>query len=177
MPVAFGNGIIATWKGFRELQRMGFIDSLPRLVGVQPEACAPIARAFSEGQKSVKPVVPKETVAEAIALGNPSFGGKRTLKTVRESGGVVTAVSDEAIIRAMRLLAKNAGFFAEPAGAISLAGVEKLLEEGWIAKDEEVVFVITGHGLNTPDVAFKICKQPITIEPRLEEVERLLYEK
>lgn len=174
MPVAFGNGMVATWKGFKELHQMGFVDSLPRLIGVQPEACAPIAKAFSEGEEHVKPVVPKGTVAEAIAVGNPSFGGKRTLEAARESGGAVIAVSEEAIISAMKLLAQNAGFFAEPAGAISIAGIEKILEEGKIAEDEEVVSIITGHGLNSPGAAVDICKQPVAIQPKLKEVERIL---
>jgi threonine synthase len=174
MPVSFGNGIVAAWKGFRELKQMGFIDSLPCLVGVQPEACAPIAKAFREGQQEVRPVVPEKTVADALALGNPKFGGVRTLKAARESEGAVVAVSEDAIIGAMRLLAQKAGFFAEPAGAISIAGVEKLMEEGLIEKDEKVVSVITGHGLNSPDVALKICRPPMAIKPTLKEVERIL---
>jgi threonine synthase len=177
MVVGFGNGIVATWKGFKELYKLGFINKLPRLIGVQPVACAPIAKAFAEGKEDVTPMVCKETVAENIALGNPSFGGKRVLEAVRESKGAVISVSDEAIINACKTLGRDAGLFVEPAGALGIAGIRRLLDEGLVDRNEVVVPVITGHGVNNQRFAIKTYKVSEKIEPKIGEINRILRGK
>ena len=77
------------------------------------------------------------------------------------------------MIDAIKLLAEE-GIFSEPAGAAPLAGTIKLVENGQITHDQEVVCVLTGHGLKTPEVAARIFQRPPAIEPRIEEIERTL---
>lgn len=79
MPTAYGNGMVAAWKGFKELYRLGFIDSLPRMVAVQPAEVAPIARAFARGLDHVEPVNGGHTIAQAVSVADPALGGQRTL--------------------------------------------------------------------------------------------------
>ena len=172
MVVGFGNGIVAAWKGFKELYEMGIVKSLPRMIAVQPENCAPIAKAFAGGKEEVEPVKCGETVAQNIALGNPSIGGKRTLKAVRESNGLVLTVSDKEIIDAARELAQKEGLFVEPAGVLGVAALKQLVKDGKVEKDETIVPVITGHGMNNSRFAVANYRIPEAIEPSLEEVEK-----
>lgn len=172
ITVAFGNGIVATWKGFKELHQLGLIKSLPRLIAVQPEACEPIAKAFREGKADVKPVTCAKTVAANIAIGNPDFGGKRVLEAVRESRGTVVSVSENAIIDACKTLGRDAGLFVEPAGALSIAGLMKLVQTKKIDREEVVIPVVTGHGANNPRFAVNTYKIPKAIEPKLGEIRK-----
>jgi threonine synthase len=112
---------------------------------------APIVAAFEMGVEEVEPVVAKQTVAESIQVGNPAALGWRTLAALRESKGSAVALSDREILQAQSLIARLAGVFAEPAGAISVAAAKKLRERGVIGRDELVVCNITGHGLKQPD--------------------------
>ena len=85
-------------------------------------------------------------------------------------------VSDELILKAMKMLAKYEGIFAEPSGVASLAGYMKLLEEGTIDRGDTVVVLITGHGLKDPDIVKKVSGDAPKIEPKLEDFERALRE-
>ena len=149
-PTAGGAGICAMWKGWGELRALGWIDKVPRLVAAQSAAAAPIVRALARGLDAVEPVEAKPTVAESIQVGNPAALGGRALAALRASKGTAVALTDEEILEAQSLLARLAGIFAEPAGAISVAAARKLVEAGSIQKDETVVCNITGHGLKQP---------------------------
>ena len=149
-PTAGGAGICAMWKGWGELRALGWIDKVPRLVAAQSAAAAPIVRALARGLDEVEPVEAKPTVAESIQVGNPAALGGRALAALRASKGTAVALTDEEILEAQSLLARLAGIFAEPAGAISVAAARKLVEAGSIQKDETVVCNITGHGLKQP---------------------------
>jgi threonine synthase len=147
VPVGSGPLLYGVWKGFEELRRFGFVDRTPRLMAVQPDGCAPIARAFETGTD----VVPWSGVDTVVSgLDDPLQGYERdgtlTLRTVRESGGIVLAVSDEDTLEAGRLLAQDEGIFVEPAAAISLAGASAARQLGRIDESETVVCLLTGHG-------------------------------
>ncbi|HEX2386821.1 MAG TPA: pyridoxal-phosphate dependent enzyme, partial [Candidatus Binatia bacterium] len=149
-PTAGGAGIVALWKGANELHELGWTKKLPRLVAAQSAAAAPIVHALEQGLDEVEPVAAKPTVAESIQVGNPAALGRRVLAAVRASKGTAVALTEDEILEAQSLLARFAGIFAEPAGAISVAAAKKLAAAGSIEKDETVVCNITGNGLKQP---------------------------
>ena len=151
-PTAGGTGLYAMWKGYNELLTLGWVHRLPKLVAAQSEAAAPIVAAFEKGISHIEPVAVKDTVAESIKVGNPASMGWRALEAIRGSKGTAVALSDDEILEAQSLLARLAGVFAEPAGAVSLAAAKKLRNQGVIAKDDMVVCNITGNGLKQPSV-------------------------
>ena len=172
--VAVGDGCIigGLWKGFRDLLALGFIERMPKLVGVQAEGAAPLVRAWREGTEEIEPLVP-HTLADSIAVGVPRDRVK-ALRAVRETGGEFVAVSDEEILEAMRLLAREAAVFAEPAGAAGFAGLAKLVRQGRIDPEERIVVLVTGNGLKDVDSAIRATGRPHLIEPTLEALRRLL---
>lgn len=145
-PVGNGTLISSTWKAFREFKTLGFTKYLPRIVGIQAQGCSPLVRAFKNNAQII-PVKNPKTIAVAIECGAP-LDGERALKAVKESKGLAESVSDKEILKARILLAKREGLFAEPAGAVSLAGLIKHKEK--IPKGSKIVCVITGHGLKVP---------------------------
>lgn len=170
MPVAGGNGIIAIEKGFRELKEMGWIDRVPRVYGVQPKNCSPIAQAFEDGLEEVKAVTPAHTMAGSIAVANPGIGGNMTLTAVRRTGGGVIGVPEDAIIQARAKMAKLEGLYCEPAGSIAAAGLEILCEKGEITSDDTVVCLLTAHGLKQPASNEEASGIFLNVEPTLEAI-------
>jgi threonine synthase len=174
MPTGYGNGIVAAWKGFRELQHLGFVDSLPAMVAVQPAVCAPIAKAFEQGESEVAPVPVTESIAEAVCINDPLIGGKRVLEVVRESGGSVIGAEEAEIAEAVRILAEREGLAMEPTGAIALAGALKLMREGNPWADGIQVVSLTGIGLNDLQRGRALVGAPAQVEPRFESAEQAL---
>lgn len=150
-PTAGGTGIYAAWKGFNELLSLNLIDRAPKLVIAQSVAAAPIVDAFERDLAEIVPVIARETVAESIQVGNPASLGWRALAAVRESGGRAVAVSDRETLEAQYLIGSQAGIFAEPAAATSVAAAIKLRESGFIGREDVVVCNLTGHGLKQPE--------------------------
>lgn len=152
VPVASGALLTKVKKGFEELLQVGLVseDTPVRISGAQAEGCSPVAVAFENGAEEVRPQKP-DTIAKSLAIGDPA-DGYYALRAVRESGGAVTAVSDEEIISAIRLLARTEGIFTEPAGSVTIAALVKLASEGVVDPSELVVAYVTGHGLKTPEV-------------------------
>lgn len=173
-PTAGGLGLIAAWKGFNELRVLGWVDRLPRMVAAQAAACAPIVEAYRSGLSDVQPVPAKATVAESIRVGYPKTLGWRAIQDIRTSGGTAVALAEAEIIAAQALLARQAGIYAEPAGAISVAAATKLRQEGMIDRNDLTVCVITGHGLKQPEVQGADIRPPQSIEPDLESLRRRL---
>lgn len=169
--VSVGDGCIigGLWKGFHDLLQLGFIDHMPRLVGVQAEGCQPIKRAFETSQ-AVQAVQP-ETMADSIAVGHPRDALK-ALRALRDSDGFMVAVSDQQILDAMGLLAGKTGVFGEPAGVAGFAGLLKALSQEKIDPSERVVVIVTGNGLKDVDSALRASAEPTEIEPSLEAVDR-----
>lgn len=172
--VSVGDGCIigGLWKGLKDLLALGFIDKMPKLMGVQAEGAAPLVRAWREGTEEIEPVV-LNTLADSIAVGVPRDRIK-ALRAVRETGGEYLAVSDEEILDAMRVLARWAAVFAEPAGATGFAGLARLVREGRIDPEERIVVLVTGNGLKDVASAIKATGQPHLIEPTMEALRRLM---
>jgi threonine synthase len=148
IPIGSGPLLVGCYKGFNELKKYRIIDSVPAFIGVQAEGCAPIVRAFREKALKVTAWGNPRTIAEGIA--DPLVGyerdGSLTLEVTRKSGGVMVSVTDDEIMTAVLMLARECGLFAEPAGAAAVAGYMELAREGFFGSDAKVVCVITGSG-------------------------------
>lgn len=153
IPVSLGEMLIATWRGFREMREMGWIDRIPRFVACQSRASNPVVRAWEENGS----IVPQEvnyTIAEGVAVGNPGQKGERVLDALRDSEGLATTVSDDQIVEAMRGLAQAEGIWSGPTGAITLAAVAHLVDEGKVPGDANIVAVVSETGLKGDFPAF-----------------------
>ena len=144
-PAGGGMSLVKTWKGFNELKKLGWVDRVPRMVAVQARDCAPIVEAWARGDLEVTGIEKKPTVASALGVADPGLLGNRALEMIRASGGAAVGVTDEEILTATRQLAQE-GLFVEPSGAVTLAGLPKLVVSGEVDRDESVVCVVTGSG-------------------------------
>lgn len=179
VPTGAASLLTGVYKGFYDLLTLGFIEKIPRLVAIQPEGNHPLVRAWKERADpfNIRPwEKPPETIATGLEDTYP-WDGDAGLRALYETNGYGIVVSDEEIIEAMKLLAKYEGVFAEPSGAAGLAGAVKAYREGLIDKDEEIVVLVTGHGLKDIDVVKKIVKEPPLIKPREEELLKALQEQ
>jgi threonine synthase len=151
LPVGNGGNISAIWKGFTEFEETGLIEKRPRMLGIQAERAAPIARAVKARSDRVNRVKNPQTIATAIRIGFP-VNWTKVLNAIHESGGSADTVSDKEILEAQRTLAQLEGIFVEPASAASIAGLKKLKQSGIIDPSDLVVCVTTGHGLKDPSI-------------------------
>lgn len=167
LPMGNAGNISAIWKGFREFKAAGFITKLPRMIGVQAEGAAPIAKVVNEGAKECH-VADPETVATAIRIGAP-VNWQKAVAAIRDSGGLAATVSDDEILAAQRDLAQREGLFVEPASAAPIAYLKK---HGIDA--ETVVCVTTGHGLKDPDAVLRIAPPIVQVKPTLSSLREAL---
>jgi threonine synthase len=144
------------------MRALGLIDRLPRMLGVQAEGARPLVDAFREGRDVVPG--PARTLADSIEVGHPR-NWRKALRAVRESGGAFVAVSDEAIVDAMREAGRRAGVFGEPAGVAGLAGLKRAAEEGIVGRRESALAVVTGSGLKDVRTAMGAVAEPVTLPP------------
>jgi threonine synthase len=173
-PMAGGSLIGKLHKAFQEMSRVGLIDDPEcKVHGAQATGCNPITAAVKNGQENHKPVRKPNTIAKSLAIGDPADGFFAN-RLIRTTGGWAEDVSDEEIAEAMVLLGKTEGIWAETAGGVTVAVTRKLIEQGRIPRDEEVVICITGNGLKTQDAVAGILGKPAVIKPSLEAFEPLL---
>jgi threonine synthase len=170
VSVGDGSVISGICKGFDELYRLGWIDRIPKVIGVQAEGASPIAAAFDRYDGKTVPIedVEAHTLADSICVGKPRDIVK-AVTYVAKNGGRFIRVSDEEILRALSPLAKATGVFAEPAGAASFAGFLKLARGKELQK-KRVALMITGNGLKDIASARKAVGKPIGIAPTLDAV-------
>lgn len=162
IPVGNAGNITAYWKGFKEYNEHGKSTSLPKMIGFEAEG----AMAIVKGE----PIPNPETVATAIRIGNPA-SWKSAVAAAEESSGQINYVTDEQILHAYRIMAAKEGVFAEPGSAASLAGVFKLHREGYFAKGQSVVCVLTGNGLKDPNIAIQsVAVEPLVVKDTEEAV-------
>jgi threonine synthase len=165
-------------KALAELKALGLLKRVPRLAAVQAQGANPFFRSY-RGGFARRHRVRAETVATAIRIGDPA-SHDRAVRSIRATRGVVAAVSDREILEA-KAVVDSAGIGCEPASAASVAGVRKLVGKGVIRKSESVVAVLTGHLLKDPGAVIDFHSRPgprrnppVTIAPRLAEVEKQL---
>jgi threonine synthase len=171
VPVGNAGNIYAIWKGFTELQEAGVISKIPRMIGIQAEGAAPIAKAIEKGLNEPEFFENPETIATAIRIGKP-VNWKKAIKAIRSSKGTALSVSDQEIIDAQKKLAREEGIGAEPASAAALAGYEKAINEGIVDKDQKNVLILTGHALKDPDAMLRLDARRILINP--EHIENIV---
>jgi len=129
-------------------------------------------RLVERGGTQIEPEVPR-TICRSLAIGNPADGGLAA-RAIRESGGWAAAVSDDELVSGMRVLAEDAGVFAETAGGVTLAAALALTRAGRLRADDEVVLCVTGHGLKTIEAVSGGLPQAPVIAPRLRDVAALV---
>ncbi len=153
IAVGVGDGSIigGLHKGLRDLLALGWIDRMPRLLGVQAAGSAYLADAWRFGEDvTTKPAIVATTVADSIAAGLPRDRVK-AMAAVRDTGGLFVTVSDEEILAAIPAVARGCGVFGEPAAAASWAGLRAAVDQGAVGGADGVVVMSTGSGLK--DVA------------------------
>jgi threonine synthase len=150
-PLASGSLYVKVAKGVAELVEVGLVEPRPvRFVGGQAAGCAPIASAWGAGAETVVPVREPDTIVKSLAIGSPADGAY-ALEVARDSGGSIEAVPDEATAGAIRRVAELEGLYPETAGGVTLAALEQALARGVVRPEDEVVVLLTGNGLKTPD--------------------------
>jgi threonine synthase len=175
-PMAGGSLIGKIHKAFQELATVGLIDEPAcKIHGAQPTGCNPISAAVKSGADTHRPIRRPNTIAKSLAIGDPA-DGYFAIQVIRGTGGWAEDVSDAEIADAMLLLGRTEGIFAETAGGVTVAVAAKLIQQGRIQSDEEVVLCITGNGLKTQDAVADCVEQPALIKPSLEEFEVLVEE-
>ena len=172
VSVGDGNIISGIWKGFKDLLALGWIEKMPKLMGVQAEGSAACANAWAAHTETITPVS-AQTIADSISVDLPR-DGVRAVRAVRETGGAFITVSDDDILAAMRDLARKLAVFAEPAGATSYAGLVKAAKAGMLGADETILVMNTGNGLKDVKSAMQAAGQAAVIEPTLEAVKAVL---
>lgn len=173
VPMASGSLLTKIDKSFREMHKIGLItENKAKIYGAQATGCSPISTAVKNGWDIFKPVKPN-TIAKSLAIGNPA-DGFYAARTVKETGGWCEDVSDDEVIKAIRLLAETEGIFAETAGGVTLGCAQKLIAQGKIPKGESIVICVTGNGLKTQEAVVGHLGQPPVIKPSLTEFEALL---
>jgi len=172
--LAAGSGahLVMTYKAFNELKNFDFIDEInTRFIAVQAKNTDPITKAFEMNLDHVEPIyTDKETIASDIAISNPIFGDE-VIKIAKKTLGKVISVPDNEIIEALSELAKYEGILAEPSAATSLAGLKRLINEGYILPSEKIVLVVTGAGLKHPKAIRDTVSKVETLKKILSIVE------
>ncbi len=152
--VPMGSGLLLTSiaKAIRELQDVGQVeDGFTRIVGSQPDGCAPIVRGYEIPDGRPRPVKKPATIAESLAIGDPA-SGYEAIQIIRRTRGFADAPKDEEILEGQKVLARTEGVFAEPAGGTTVATLRRAAEDGRIDRGERVVLLVTGNGLKAPAV-------------------------
>lgn len=174
--VGVGDGCIigGLHKGLKDMSALGWIDRMPRLMGVQAAGSAALYQAWSQ---NVDPLdmtpIDAHTIADSISAGLPRDRIK-AMRAVVETDGAFVSVSDQEILSAIPILARDAGVFAEPAGAAPYAGLVEAISQGLVGADERVVVLVTGNGLKDVGSAIKAVGHPNVIEPTLEAVKAVI---
>ncbi len=171
VSVGDGNIISGLHKGFKDLQAIGWLDWMPRIIGVQAEGSAAISNAFHAGIEVITPVS-ATTLADSISVDMPR-DGIRAVRAARQTGGTYINVSDPEILEAISELGK-VGIFAEPAGATAYAGLVAAVKKNLVKPEDPILILNTGSGLKDVKAAMQSVTSAPIIEPTLEAVKKYL---
>ncbi|MEW5956339.1 MAG: threonine synthase [Chloroflexota bacterium] len=178
--VSVGDGCIigGLHKGLKDLLALGWIDRMPRLMGVQAEGSNYMYQAWKNNEDVLtKPPIDAHTIADSISAGLPRDRIK-AMAAVKETGGAYLSVTDDEILAAIPAMARGSGVFGEPAGATAYAGLVKAVNEGWVAADERIVVLNTGNGLKDVAGAMKsvelVGTRPYRVAPTMDDLKRTM---
>jgi len=170
LPMGEGGLVYSTFKALDELKALNNLSSyITKIVGVQPDGCAPIVGAFEKGLDAVEPQNLPRTKIFDLNVTNPRFGNA-ALKAIRETGGFAVSIDGNEVLEATSTLAECEGVLAEPAASLTVAGLMKLRKTGEISEDSNVVCVITGSGLKDPRLMREIAHRRSNLGPLIEEL-------
>lgn len=175
VPVGDGNMISGVHKGFADLMAIGMVSRIPKIVGVQAEGSAAITNAYKSGELEIAEVSSK-TIADSISADRPA-DGYRAIEAVKNTGGQYLTVDDEEIAKSVRELASVTGIFAEASAAVAYAGLRELQKNEWLESGDNVVILITGHGLKTVGDFNVNMDQLACIKPNIAALGDILKDK
>jgi threonine synthase len=156
-PTGGGTGLIGMWKAFGEMQELGWIgERRPRMFAVQAQGCAPMVRAFMKGEESAEEWLNPQTLASGLRV-PAGIGDFLILRALRESRGAAVAVSDHDMLAAVREIAETEGLITSPEGGTTLAGLSKLLSDGFLGGHESIVLFLTATGYKCLEALETIC--------------------
>jgi threonine synthase len=161
VPLGDGNILSGVHKGFRELAQLGWIERMPRFIGVTAVRAPSLARAFQRGDEAFEEIA-SDTIASGISVDTPC-DGVAALRAIRTSGGTVIEAEDDDMLAAMSLLARDAGVFVEPACAAAYVGLQAARRANLIRSSDEVVLQLTGSGFKDIRSAVRAAPPPTVI--------------
>lgn len=175
IPVGSGAMLNAICKGFEELNEIGLIEDVSNLkiIAAQPHGCSPVVDAFKSNSDEVFPVEKPDTIAKSLAIGDPG-DGIYVLKRLKQYHGFAESATNQEIIAGILKLSKTEGIFTEPAGGVSVAVMQKLIDEGKIDRDSNIVCYITGNGLKSIEAITEILPKPSIIKPDVQLVSAMI---
>jgi len=151
-PTGGGVGLIGMWKAFEEMEELGWVTGRrPRMVAIQAAGCAPVARAFEQGETVSRMWENARTFAAGLRVPKP-YGDALILEIVRESGGTVAAVTDDEIFGSLKDWGRQEGILLSPEGAAATAAYDRLVGTGFLKAEDRVVLFNTGSGNKYTDV-------------------------
>jgi threonine synthase len=153
-PTGGGTGLIGMWKAFQELRDLGWLKSerMPRLVSCQSDGCAPIVRAFENGNRFAEPFPNAHTIASGLRV-PAAIGDFMILDAVRASRGCAVAGTEDRILEWMQVVSQLEGISMCPETAVCFDCLEQLSRSGTIQEDEDIVVFNTGASQKYPEVA------------------------
>ncbi|QLE79289.1 threonine synthase [Francisella sp. Scap27] len=172
VPIGCGTNMTAYYKGFSEYKDLGFIDTIPKLTGVQSTGADTLARAYQKNQNRIEGLKSANTIATAIAVPYP-IDGDKAIEAIYNTGGEASAISDIKMLEAQYMLSTKEGLFVELASASTVAHLLKKHSEGKLQKGSKVVCVLSGEGLKDPSVVLKSAIQPPIIYPTENDFDKL----
>ena len=151
-PTGGGVGLIGMWKAFEEMEELGWVSGKrPKMIAIQSAGCAPVVRAFEEGEPASKMWQDAKTEASGLRVPKP-YGDYLILDILRQSGGTAVAVSDDQIFASLKDWASREGLLLSPEGAAATAAYDYLLSSGYLTSNDRVVLFNTGSGNKYTDV-------------------------
>ena len=175
-PIGCGTNLAAIYKGFKEFKELGFIDNVPKVIGVQPVGANVVVESFKKKTRRMKEIEKPQTISSAVAVSDP-LDGLKILNAIYETGGMAVEVTDEETLEAEKELAETESIFVEPSAALPIAALKKLAKQKKLKADDTIVCVATGNGLKDPITMLKILPSPPSIEPNMKEVDQYLKMK
>ncbi|MCH7662607.1 MAG: pyridoxal-phosphate dependent enzyme [Chloroflexi bacterium] len=143
-PVGQGSLMLGIFKGFSALLQPGIIEELPKMVGVQAQACAPLWALQTMGPTGLNVVTEEHTIAEGVRIRRP-IQGDALYQIMEQNDGLFVAVAEEKIESGREALARM-GMYVEPTSAIVWNGLEQVVRQA----PEPIVVILTGSGFKSP---------------------------
>jgi threonine synthase len=175
IPVGSGAMLNAICKGFEELCEIGLINDVSNLkiIAAQPHGCSPIVDAFKSNSNEIFPVEKPNTIAKSLAIGDPG-DGIYVLKRLKQYHGIAELATNQEIMNGILKLSKTEGIFTEPAGGVSVAVLQKLVESGKIDRDANIVCYVTGNGLKSTEAIVNALPKLSTVKPDIQTVSAII---